>query len=76
LIIWRGEKLFAEVSIEKFKPVFDPISHTKYYEREWIKIWYKDERVWPHMFPNTLMIYPINGIRLKKNWVKHFCGKN
>ena len=34
--------------------MFDPVAHIHQCENEWRKVGYQDERVWPHMFPNTL----------------------
>ena len=38
-------------------PVFaqgkDPKKHIVVCEKEWRRLGYKDERVWPHLFPNT-----------------------
>ena len=32
----------------------DPQEHIRTCEREWIRLGYKDERTWPHLFPSTL----------------------
>jgi hypothetical protein len=68
---FRGKKLSATTSIPKFKLGFDPLTHIEDCEREWRRIGYKDERVWPHMFPNTLDDFLISGTKLKRHMVKH-----
>ena len=32
----------------------DPEKHVDIYEKEWRRLGYKDERLWPHLFQNTL----------------------
>jgi hypothetical protein len=39
------------------------------------KIEYHDERVWPHMFPNTLEYIPYNGGRYTKKKKRLVIGK-
>jgi hypothetical protein len=51
---FEGKKLTIATNIVKFKPGFDPEAHIQHYEKEWRIICYRDECVWPHMFPNTL----------------------
>jgi hypothetical protein len=53
-----GRKLSANIDILTFKPQFNPISHIQQCEKERRKAGYIDERVWPHMFPNTLEDIP------------------
>jgi hypothetical protein len=52
--IFGGKKLSTNIDIPTFKPGFDPVTHIQQCEKEWRKAGYRDERVWPHMFPNTL----------------------
>jgi hypothetical protein len=49
-----GKNLSANIDIPIFKPRFDPVIHIQKCEQEWKKVGYRDERVWLHMFPNTL----------------------
>jgi hypothetical protein len=51
---FRGRKLSIKVNIPTFKPGFDPVAHIHQCENKWRIFGYRDERVWPHMFPNTL----------------------
>jgi hypothetical protein len=69
-----GRKLSVVASIEKLKPRFDPITHIKDYEREWRKIGYKYERVWPHMFLYTDdLIY--KWYKIEEDWGQKFSWK-
>jgi hypothetical protein len=52
--IFHKKKLSTNVDISTFKSGFDPTSHIQQFENEWRKEGYWDEKVWPHMFPNTL----------------------
>jgi hypothetical protein len=54
-----GENKLAKTSdIPIFKIGYDSIKYIHRYENEWCIIGYRDERVWPHMFPNTLYEIP------------------
>jgi hypothetical protein len=68
-----------------FKPGFDPVAHIHQCENEWRRVGYRDERVWPHMFPNTLDDIPhkwykieeacghmFNWNEIKENFIRDF----
>jgi hypothetical protein len=80
-----GKKLSAQVNIPTFKPGFDPVAHIHQCENEWRRVGYRDERVWPHMFPNTLDDIPhkwykieeacghtFNWNEIKENFIRDF----
>jgi hypothetical protein len=52
--LFGEKKLSKAVDILVFKVGYDPIEHIHCCENEWCRIGYRDERVWLHMFPNTL----------------------
>jgi hypothetical protein len=41
-----------------FKSGFDPVLHINNCEQEWKRLGYRDDRAWPHIFPNTLDYLP------------------
>lgn len=47
-----------KASVNKFLLGNDPQEHINNYEREWKIIGYKDEIIWPHLFPSTLNDLP------------------
>jgi hypothetical protein len=51
---FSGKRPSENIDILMFKPRFDLVAHIQHYENEWRKACYRDERVWPHMFPNAL----------------------
>jgi hypothetical protein len=88
-LIFRGnirwKILSANLDILTFKPWFNPISHIHRCEKEWRKGGYLDERVWPHIFQNTLDDIPykwykieevcghtFNWNEIKENFIKDF----
>ena len=50
-----GRKLTKQAQI---LPLFtqgqNPKNHIRTCEKEWTRLGYKDERIWPHLFPSTL----------------------
>ena len=44
----------------------DPEDHIIKCESEWRRIEFKDERAWPHMFPNTLDDLPSKWFKLEE----------
>ena len=49
-----GRKLTKEAQITVFIQGQDPKNHIRICETEWRRLGYKDERIWPHLFPSTL----------------------
>lgn len=64
--IFEGKKLAAEAQILKFVQGKDPEEHIARCESEWKRLGYRDERAWPHMFPNTLDDLPLKWFKLEK----------
>jgi hypothetical protein len=81
-----GEKKLAKiVCIPLFKIRYDLVEHIHRYEKKWHRIGYRDERVWMHMFANTLDEIPnkwykieescghtLNCSDIKENFIKDF----
>jgi hypothetical protein len=73
---FRDKKLSKVADIPTFKIGYDPVEHIQRCESEWRKIGYKDERVWPHMFPSTLDEIPSKWYKIEEacghtsNWVE------
>ena len=61
-----GKKLAVEVKIPKFIQGADPEAHITQCESEWRRLRFKDERAWPHMFPNTLDDLPSKWFKLEE----------
>jgi len=53
-----GKQLSTNLDILNFKSGFDPVSQIQQCDREWKNVGYYDERVWTHMFLNTLYDIP------------------
>ena len=49
-----GGKLTKKAEILVFTQGKDPEKHIRTCEKEWRRLGYKDERIWPHRFPSTL----------------------
>ena len=73
------------MDIPSFRIGYDPIEHIQCCESEWRKIGYKDERVWPHMFPSTLgdipnkwynieeyCVHTSRWVEIKENFIQDF----
>ena len=60
---FRGRKLTKQAQIHVFTQGQDPKNHIRVCETEWRRLGYKDERIWPHLFPSTLDDLP-------KKWYK------
>ena len=52
--IFRGKNLVKHSNIPVFTERQDPEKHIATYEKEWIRLGYKDKQVWPYLFPSTL----------------------
>ena len=65
--IFGGEKLTAEGHIDKFSHGNDPIKHINNWEKEWKRIGYQDERIWPHLFRSTLYDLPNKWYKIKES---------
>jgi hypothetical protein len=63
---FSDKKLSKDENIPTFKLGYDPTDNIQNCEREWRRIGYKDERVWPHMFPSTLDKIPRKWYKIKK----------
>ena len=49
-----GRKLTKQAQIPVFTQGQDPKNHIRTCEKECIRLGYKDEHIWPHLFPSTL----------------------
>ena len=61
-----GKKLTVKVKIPKFIQGKDPEEHIARCESEWKRLGYRDERAWPHMFPNMLDDLPSKWFKLEE----------
>jgi hypothetical protein len=62
-----GEKKLAKsIDISLLKIGYDPGEHIHHCENERCIIGYIDERVWTHMFPNTLYEIPNKWYKIKE----------
>ena len=55
---FRVKKLTTDAYTNKYKLGYDPTKHIEECEKEWRRIGYIDERVCPHLFPDTLTDLP------------------
>ena len=60
-------------------PIFtqgkDPKKHTNTYEREWRRLGYKDERTYPHLFPNKIYDLPNKWYKMEEERGETFSWK-
>lgn len=62
-----GEKKLSKAAeIPIFKVGYDLVEHIHHFENEWCRIGYRDESVWPHMFPKTLDKIPNKWYKIEK----------
>jgi len=47
-------------------------THIHQCDTEWRRVGYRDERVWPHMFPNTLDEIPHKWFKIEESCVHMF----
>ena len=63
-----GDKnLSKAMNIPIFRIGYDPVENIQICEIKWRKIGYKDEMVWPHMFPNTLDDIPNKWYKIEES---------
>ena len=53
-----GRKLTKQAQRHVFIEGQDPENHIRICETKWRRLGYKDERIWPHLFPSTLYDLP------------------
>ena len=73
--IFGGNKLIVEANIIKFLTRKDPQEHIENCEIEWKRIGYKDERMWPHLFPSTLDNFPNKWYKIEEAYRDTFTWK-
>lgn len=64
---FTDKNLSKEADIPIFRIGNDPLYHIQCCEIRWRKIGYKYERVWPHMFPNTLDDMPNKWYKIEES---------
>ena len=62
----KGRKLTKQAKIHVFTQGQDPKNHIRICEKEWRRLGYKDERIWPHLFPSTLDDLPNKSYKMEE----------
>ena len=63
--MFGANKLLTQSNILTFTQGQDPTKHIDTCEKECKRLGYKDERIWPHLFPNTLNDLPNNWYKME-----------
>ena len=67
-----GGKLTKQAQIPVFTQGQDPKNHIRTCEKECIRLGYKDEHIWPHLFPSTLDDLPNKWYKMEEARGKTF----